>query len=131
MDLYDAREPHVPGEQVGFPPESSTPECASSEECRPSSSSSPPPSLGSPLSTTLSGIGNLEPPPPSPLPASKPPSLTRAQKLTKALKACQKQKSKKKRVSCEKHARKWYGAKAKTKSAKAGKASVDKTRVGG
>jgi hypothetical protein len=40
-------------------------------------------------------------------------SLTRAQKLAIALKACKKDKSKKKRQACETKARKKYGPKAK------------------
>jgi hypothetical protein len=40
--------------------------------------------------------------------------LTRAQKLSQALKACRK-KPKRKRVACEKQARKKYGAKASKK----------------
>ncbi|HYM45298.1 MAG TPA: hypothetical protein VES65_03960, partial [Solirubrobacteraceae bacterium] len=41
-----------------------------------------------------------------------PPPPTRAQLLAKALKACHKQKNKKKRTACEKNAHKHYGAKA-------------------
>jgi hypothetical protein len=41
--------------------------------------------------------------------------LTRAQKLAKALKACKKDKSKSKRLACEKGAQKKYGAKSKPK----------------
>ena len=44
--------------------------------------------------------------------------LTRAQKLAKALKACKKDKQKKKRVACEKAARKKYGPPAKNSSKK-------------
>jgi hypothetical protein len=43
--------------------------------------------------------------------------LTRAQKLSRALKACKKLKKKAKRSSCEKTAHKNYGAKAKAKKA--------------
>jgi hypothetical protein len=45
-----------------------------------------------------------------------PKPLTRAQKLTAALKACKKQHSKRKRVACEKQARAKYGTKAKKAS---------------
>ncbi|HEY5372521.1 MAG TPA: hypothetical protein VIK01_02500, partial [Polyangiaceae bacterium] len=51
-------------------------------------------------------------------------SLTRAQKLKAALKACKKDKSKSKRVTCEKQARKKYGPvkkKSKAKGKKKGK----------
>lgn len=110
MDLYDAREPHVPGEQVGFPPESSAPECTSSEECR--HSAIPSESLTAPLSTMLSGLGNL-------VPISSPmqprPPLTRAQKLAKALKACRKLRTEKQRKACAAQVKRRYGAKASTK----------------
>jgi DNA-binding beta-propeller fold protein YncE len=117
IDLYDAREPHTPGEQVAFPPETVSSECSSGEECRPSSSSlSSPSNLGSPLSAVLSGQGNLAPSPPSP--NKPPPSLTRAQKLAKALRACHGQRSKKKRATCETRARRAYGVKASAKRSK-------------
>jgi uncharacterized repeat protein (TIGR01451 family) len=45
-------------------------------------------------------------------------TLTRAQKLTKALKACKKDKAKTKRTTCEKQARKQYGPQAKKKTTK-------------
>jgi hypothetical protein len=43
--------------------------------------------------------------------------LTRAQKLSKALKACKK-KQKKERATCQARARKLYGAKSKAKGRK-------------
>jgi hypothetical protein len=43
-------------------------------------------------------------------------SLTRAQKLYKALHTCRKDKSKKRRAACEKRARKKYGTKPKPKA---------------
>jgi hypothetical protein len=77
-----------------------------------------PPVLGAPSTdATFSGSGNLTPTltPPVLTPATK--SLTRAQKLAKALKACKK-KPRKKRAACESQARKKYGKKA-SKSARA------------
>lgn len=62
-------------------------------------------------SATQAGGGNLAPPPVA-KPKPKPKSLTRAQKLAKALKACKK-KPKKKRRSCKAQARKRYGSAAK------------------
>ena len=47
---------------------------------------------------------------------SKPKPLTRAQLLTRALKACKKDKTKVKRTACEKRAHKQYGRKTKAKS---------------
>jgi len=69
-----------------------------------------------PLASELPRVGeNLapaQPPPPVVSPKTKPKTLTRAQKLAKALKLCKK-KPKKKRSSCEKQARKLYGKKGK------------------
>jgi len=57
-----------------------------------------------------------------------PKSVTRAQKLAAALKACHKKKNKGKRASCERQAHKSYAAKASVKarakgSRRAGRAS--------
>jgi WD40-like Beta Propeller Repeat len=80
---------------------------------------------GSAASENTSGAGNLVPQigKVQVLPAiekAKPKPLTRAQKLAKALKACKKDKQKKKRVACEKSARKKYGSPAKKASHRAG-----------
>ncbi len=115
IDLYDAREPHVPGEQVSFVPESTPRECASAGECR-GPVTSPPVNLGAPLSAMLTGGGNLTSPPPPPV-VKPPPAPTRAQLLAKALKACQKQHSRKSRAACAVRARKRYATKAKIKAA--------------
>jgi hypothetical protein len=82
----------------------------------------PPPSFAAPDTATLPGSGNLlqqvhvlgekEAVKPKPKP------LTRAQKLTKALKACKKDKKKPKRLACEKQARKKYGPIKKKTTAK-------------
>lgn len=50
---------------------------------------------------------------PQPHVAAKPPVLTKAQKLAKALKSCRKKKHKKARSQCERKARKAYGGKKK------------------
>jgi Fe-S-cluster-containing dehydrogenase component len=65
--------------------------------------------VASPASITFEGPGNL--PVPMVKPAAKPKAkvLTRAQRLAKALKACKRDKSKKKRSSCEKSAHKKFG----------------------
>ena len=52
--------------------------------------------------------------------------LTRAQKLAKALQACKKDRSEKKRVSCEKQAKQKYGPTKTKKTKKAKKASNDR-----
>jgi hypothetical protein len=63
------------------------------------------PSFATPASVTFSGAGNFMPSPPKVVVKS----LTRAQKLAKALKACRKDRHKPKRVVCERQARKHYG----------------------
>jgi hypothetical protein len=73
--------------------------------------------FGPPASTSFTGAGNPAPSPAPPASAKAPPrALTRAQKLAKALTACHKDKSKSKRLSCEKQARKSYAVKAKPKA---------------
>jgi hypothetical protein len=81
------------------------------EACRPAQN--PAPALGVPVSQVFSGPDGPAPPAESKVVTNpKPKALTRAQKLTKALKACRK-KSKRQRADCESQARKRYGAKAK------------------
>lgn len=97
--VYDAR---VNAVAAAGPP----PECTG-EGCR--EAALPSPVFGAPGSTTSSGAGN----PPSPAAVVKPKPKTtaaalRAKKLAKALKGCRKDKSKAKRLRCEKQARKRY-----------------------
>jgi hypothetical protein len=103
-DLYDAR---VDG---GFPAPKVT--GCSGEACQ--GAPSPSPSPLSPGSLFAGGSGNLAPQVKAALPP-KPKSLTRAQKLAKALKACEKDKSKENRAKCKSAAHKLYGARAKAK----------------
>ena len=116
VQLYDAR---VDG---GFPEEKTTVVPCKGTECE--SSATPPPTFTAPGSATFAGGEDLTPPPPAtPLaanPTPKPTPLTRAQKLVKALKVCKKEKNKKKRTGCEKHARGQYGAKG-SKAKRSGK----------
>jgi hypothetical protein len=106
--VWDAR---VDG---GFPVTVAPLACTTAEACR--TASPPTPSVfGAPPSATFSGPGNLAPPPAVVKPKSKP--LTRAQKLTKALKVCAKDKQKSKRAKCQKQARQKYGAKKSAKKA--------------
>jgi DNA-binding beta-propeller fold protein YncE len=77
-----------------------------------------PPSLLSPGSAFFNGQGNITP---AAVVKAKAKPLTRAQKLTDALKVCRKDKRKSKRQTCEKQARAKYGpTKKKAKSKKAG-----------
>jgi hypothetical protein len=107
-DLYDAR---VGG---GFPaPEQERP--CFDEACQ--GNSSPLPSFGSAASSLFTAGRNLPPGSGSVLgfQISKPKPLTRAQQLSKALKACKKKRNKKQRATCESQARKKYAGKAKAK----------------
>ena len=117
--VYDAR---VDG---GFPPgpgeAQQGPGCESAEACKPPPSE--PPAQLFAASTALSGSGNLAAPP-VPLTPSSPAvqapgsgkrSLTRAQKLAKALAACAKQ-PRSRRAACRAAARRRFGAKPKRRS---------------
>jgi uncharacterized protein YaiL (DUF2058 family) len=96
--------------------------CASGESCKPPPT--PQPDLfGAPASGTFSGPGNVAPVAAVPVRAGKTVAQLRAEKLAKALKACRKKKAKKKRLACERGARKRYGTAKATKTKKAAKAS--------
>jgi hypothetical protein len=101
-DIYDAR---IGG---GFPAPAA-PQMCSGEGCQGPVSASP--VIGVPASETFAGAGNLTPSVPV-----RPKALTRTQKLVKALDRCRKDRSKSKRRSCEKQARKKYGPTAKAKA---------------
>ncbi len=107
LDFYDARicEPEAGDPCITSAPPP-LPPCLG-EACH----GTPPatPSLLTPGSASFNGAGNLTPAPPAP---GKPKSLTKAQKLAKALKACKKQR-RKKRAVCEKQARKRYAPASK------------------
>lgn len=107
-DMYDA---HVCGAAVpcNVPP-ASPPECTSGDSCK--AAPSPQPTLFGPApSATFKGIGNISPQASRPVVESKPPS--RAKQLANALRACRRKKVKRKRVSCERQAKRHYRA-AKT-----------------
>lgn len=119
IDIYDAHEctassPCAPQAALVPPP------CATGDACKPGPT--PQPALfGQPPSETFSGAGNA-----APAAAGgqvKPRSLTRSQKLSRALKACRK-KPKRKRAGCERLARKKYG----TKRSRAGKSLSSRAR---
>lgn len=94
-DVYDAR---VGG---GFPYTPPNLGCTG-DACQGQPGS--PPLFGAPASIPFSGSGNLVP-------------LTRAQKLTRALKACRAKHNRRKRAACEAQAREKYGATHKAKKA--------------
>ena len=120
--LFLTRQPLVPsatGEEVqlygarvdgGFADKNTSVVPCRGTECQPSAT--PPPTFTAPGSATFNGRENLTPPlPTTPLVVNtnqKPKSLTRAQKLSKALKACEKLKKTNRRRACEKSARKKY-----------------------
>jgi hypothetical protein len=112
LDYYDAR---VDG---GFPRPVEPAGCSTSETCHEEGTAPGiEPSLGSSI---LGGPGNLKPlisPPPPPKKVLTPAQL-RAEKLTKALKACHKDKRHEKRARCEKAARRKYGPVKKAKPKK-------------
>src|SRR5581483_3910467 len=116
-ELFDAR---VDG---GFPEDATGCSAASCAGLLPGS-----PSFAAPGSAGPVGSGNFPPPKPSPAPPKK--KLTRAQLLAKALKACH-NKPKRKRVACERQARKRYGAKPKGKPHKKRKPAKRASRGGG
>jgi hypothetical protein len=112
FDIYDAR---VRG---GFPAPRQSEPCQG-DACRPPPAE--PPSLGQLGSLAFTGAGNplLQPPKPPPARAKTAAQL-RAEQLARALKACRKLHSHKKRTACERTARKQYGPR-KAAKAKHGK----------
>jgi hypothetical protein len=119
LDMYDAHEctgasPCLPGAPVLPPP------CSTGDSCK--AAPSPQPAIfGAPASATFNGAGNLASS--GPAPKVKPRSLTRVQKLARALRACKK-KPKRKRPGCVRRARHTYGGpvggKAKKSNRRAG-----------
>jgi hypothetical protein len=111
LDVYDAHECSTAA--PCYPPEPvSSPVCSTGDGCK--ASPSPQPSIFGPTpSATFSGAGNVVPSATAPVVGGK--SLSRAQKLARALKVCRK-KPRKQRAVCRRKARKSYGA---TKSRKA------------
>jgi hypothetical protein len=112
FDIYNARVCSGASPCVTVSGSTST-NCVEAETCKPPA---PPLPTFSASSTSTSGnvksagvLGTK-----AAKPAPKP--LTRKQKLAKALKSCKKLKKKSKRITCEKRARKKYGAKKATKS---------------
>jgi phosphodiesterase/alkaline phosphatase D-like protein len=111
MVVYDARVNG--GYPVAVPPSA-----CSGESCRPPESSQP--AAESPASSSFSGPPNPAPPPPS---VVKPKLETKAQRLAKALKACHKDRKKKKRQACERVAHKKYAGKSSAKTSNTAKTS--------
>jgi hypothetical protein len=105
-DLYDARVEGGIASQNGPPPAAP----CTGEACRGAPSLSP--ALEAPSSATSPAAGNLVQQP-EVKPKAKP--LTRAQKLSRALKTCRKQRARRRRAVCEARARRRYGGGPKAK----------------
>ncbi len=116
-DVYDAHEctdqaPCFPAPAVQPPP------CTTESSCK--AAPSPQPTIfGDPASATFSGAGNVVPSGSPPQVVVKPKSMTRAQKLARALHVCRKA-VRSRRAACERKARKRYASSAGT----SGKASA-------
>ncbi len=103
-DLYDVR---VNGVRPVSPPACTGSGCQGVP--------APPPTFATPPSVTFSGVGNFPPPlAPEIVRHAKKKTVTRAQRLSRALKACRVV-PKRSRASCEARARRLYGAKSKAK----------------
>jgi hypothetical protein len=116
FDVYDARvcsdaSPCLPAQPVA------PPACSTSDSCK-AAPTPQPESFGAPSSQTFSGAGNVLVPVPATVRSK---SSTRAQKLSRALKACR-GKPRRKRSACERVARRRYG-----QSARAGKSTINKS----
>ena len=109
LDIYDAHEcsAQAPCASVVSLP----PACSTGDACKPAPTPQPA-SFGAPASATFSGAGNITPPTGG---GAAPRSLSGAQKLARALKACRK-KDRKQRAVCERKARRRYAAKRSRKA---------------
>jgi hypothetical protein len=103
LDVYDAHECTV---SAPCPPviEPGPEECRSATTCR-AAPAAQPSIYGAPASATFTGAGNIVPSEA----VVKVKSLTRAERLSRALKGCEKDKGERKRTACERSARKRYG----------------------
>jgi hypothetical protein len=111
-DVYDAHE--CTASEPCFPAVAqSPPPCSTGDACKPAPT--PQPSLfGAAPSETFSGPGNVSPSVSAVAVGGK--SLTRAQELERALKACRRDKGRKRRAVCERDAHKRYGTVASHKA---------------
>jgi hypothetical protein len=126
-DMYDA---HVCSASVPCPAVApvSPPPCETSDSCK-AQPTPQPTTFGATSSETFAGAGNAAQPPP--VSEVAPRSLTRAQRLAAALKACRRGPHAKRR-SCEARARKRYGAKASSRPAVEGLSKTAKRNgIGG
>jgi hypothetical protein len=118
-DVYDAHE-CTSASPCFSTPAAVPPPCDTGDACKPAPS--PQPAIyGAPSSETFSGAGNLSPySPPAAAAAVKTKSVTRAQKLALALKACHGRRGGR-RAACERRAKARYGARKASRAAKRGR----------
>jgi hypothetical protein len=112
LDVYDARECTASRPclaQASVAP----PACDTGESCKPAQASQPT-LFGTPPSATFSGAGNVTQPAPGKTVSAR--SLTRKQKLARALRACHREKKRKQRLACRRNAEHRYGAKASSRT---------------
>jgi WD40 repeat protein len=101
VDIYDAHECTTVSPCFAVPPAQS-PVCDTGDSCK--AAPSPQPTVfGAPSSATFSGAGNVASSTGRSVVRSK--SLTRAQKLARALRECRKRKGRRRRAACVRHAR--------------------------
>jgi len=113
LDIYDAHA-CTPSDPCFAPEPVAPPACDTGESCK--AAQSPQPTLfGSPSSATFAGTGNVAQP--KPRVSASPKSLTRKQKLARALRACHRKKKRRQRMACERNARHRYGARAASRAA--------------
>ena len=102
--VYDVR---VDG---GFPASPAAQECDNGDACKPPAAAQPA-VFGAPATATFSGSGNVAPTvTPTVTPKQKTAAVVRAEKLTRALKICRKDRKRRGRARCERHAKSKYGA---------------------
>jgi DNA-binding beta-propeller fold protein YncE len=119
MDVYDAHECTARSSCLPTPA-SPPPPCSSGDSCR-GASAPQPQTFVTPPSATFSGPGNLTT---TSSPTSRP-SLSRAQRLARALRACHRLKKRDERLACVRRARKRDGGKAgRALGRKAGRTNV-------
>jgi DNA-binding beta-propeller fold protein YncE len=113
LDVYDARVCGTAESGPCLPVKAPPPPSCGGEECRPAAPQQP--SFGPAPTSTYSGPGNTAKQQVSSSKAtvSKPKTLTRAEKLAVALKACRKLRRKARRQACERQARKAYAVRKK------------------
>jgi hypothetical protein len=123
-DVYDAHVCTEASPCLTPPAVVSSTGCGSAASCNPSGSS-PAPIFEAPAGSSASASAGLAPAAQKGvLPARNThgaSSLTRAQRLTRALKSCRKKASRKKRLACESQARKKYGTKKTAKKSSSSK----------